>query len=122
MKLNELTSYCLKKPGVSETYPFDAETLVFKVGSKMFLLTSPTNESFSINVKCDPSLSIALRNEYTSIAPGYHMNKVHWNTIVLNSDLSDEQAYWLIDLSYDLVFKGLTKLEKEKIKGSIVEK
>lgn len=104
-------NYCMSKKGVTETYPFDDITAVFKVGSKMFALINKDN-AISISLKCEPFLSQDLRREYNSIKPGYHLNKVHWNTVELDGLVEDEKIFWLIDLSYDLVFKKLNKSEK----------
>lgn len=115
MDLKQFKSYCLSKKGVTEAFPFDEETLVLKVGSKMFALTNITNPILEINLKCDPFMSQDLRREYKAIKPGYHMNKTHWNTITIDGSVPEEKIYFLIDLSYELVFKGLTKNEKNNI-------
>lgn len=107
--------YCLSKNGVTETYPFDDITTVFKVGSKMFALLNKNASPISISLKCEPFLSQDLRREYFSIKPGYHLNKLHWNTIEIDGTIEEEKVFWLIDLSYDLVYKGLKKSEKIKI-------
>jgi len=114
MNIENYRNYCITKPGVSEGFPFDEKTLVFKVMNKMFALTGV--ESFnSVNLKCHPELAIELREEYHSIKPGYHMSKKHWNTIEINGDVTDKKIYELIDLSYDLVVKGLTEKLKEEL-------
>ncbi|KAF2956331.1 MmcQ/YjbR family DNA-binding protein [Marinitoga sp. 38H-ov] len=118
MDLENLKEYCLNKKGVWIDFPFDEENMVFKVGSKMFALTNINSERFWVNLKCDPFLSEKLREEYKGIIPGYHMNKKHWNTVYINEDVPDEKIKWLIDISYDLVFKSLKKSEKDEIKGS----
>lgn len=115
MDLNELKAYCLKKKGVTECFPFDEETLVFKVLGKMFALTNINAPDLTVNLKCEPYLAVDLRREYKEITPGYHMNKVHWNTLDLASELEEEKIKWLIDLSYDLVVKTMTKKEKERL-------
>ena len=112
MNRMDLNNYCLNKGYVTTAFPFDDETLIYKVGSKMFVLTNIKSQIFSINLKCDPLMSIDLRQEYEAIKPGYHMNKLHWNTITINESLSDEKIKFLIDLSYDLVYNGLKKSEK----------
>lgn len=116
MDLNEFRRYCLNKKGVTENYPFDDETLVLKVGSKMFALTNVNKPALEINLKCDPFMSQDLRREYPSIKPGYHMNKTHWNTIVVDGSVPEDKVLFLIDLSYDLVYKGLKKSEKLALK------
>lgn len=100
--------YCLAKKGVSEGFPFDNKTLVFKVMGKVFALTD-VDEFQSVNLKCDPERAIELRADYNGINPGYHMNKKHWNTVDMNKDVPDELVFELIDHSYDLVVKSLTK-------------
>ena len=97
--------YCLQKKGVTEDFPFDEETLVFKVMGKLFLLTNINDVEISVNLKCNPELAIELREQYESVQPGYHMNKKHWNTIIINGDLSLAQLQQFIDQSYDLVAK-----------------
>lgn len=115
MTLEDIRSYCLSKKGVIEDFPFDDKTLVFKVGSKMFGLTNIKSSSLAISLKCDPILAAALREEFAAIKPGYHLNKKHWNTIDIDGSIPEDKIYSLIDLSYDLVFKGLKKVEKERI-------
>jgi predicted DNA-binding protein (MmcQ/YjbR family) len=116
MNIEDYRDYCISKPGVTEEFPFDNKTLVFKVMGKMFALTGV--ETFvSVNLKCDPELAIELREEYHSIQPGYHMSKKHWNTIATNGDVPDRKLEELIDMSYDLVEKGLTKKLKEELKS-----
>ncbi|MBI6872477.1 MmcQ/YjbR family DNA-binding protein [Clostridium aciditolerans] len=115
MDLQELKNYCLNKKGVYEDFPFDDETLVLKVGSKMFALTNINEKDLKVNLKCDPIMSQDLRREYNAIKPGYHMNKTHWNTVKINGSIDDKTIKMLIDISYDLVFKGLKKKEREEI-------
>ncbi|MBW4061230.1 MmcQ/YjbR family DNA-binding protein [Candidatus Saccharibacteria bacterium] len=100
-----VAEYCLEKLGAEETYPFDATTTVMKVHGKMFALMAAVENPPSINLKCDPTRSILLRQEYPEIAAGYHMNKVHWNTLDLTGNLPDALVRELIDHSYDLVAK-----------------
>ena len=112
MNLETYYEYCLSKKGVTEHFPFDEDTLVFKVGGKMFALSSLIQwekGNPSVNLKCDPERAQELRAEYDAIQPGFHMSKVHWNTITLNEGLSDQFLEELIDHSYELVFKSLTK-------------
>jgi predicted DNA-binding protein (MmcQ/YjbR family) len=115
MDFEGLKNYCLSKKGAAETYPFDDKTTVFKVGSKMFALANKNSNPLSISLKCEPYLSQDLRREYSSITPGYHLNKLHWNTIEINDSIEEEKICWLIDLSYDLVYKGLKNSEKINI-------
>ncbi|MFM2156631.1 MAG: hypothetical protein RL516_1380 [Bacteroidota bacterium] len=108
MNIEELRLYCINKKAVTESFPFDEDTLVFKVMGKMFALIS-ISEPDSVNLKCDPEYAIELREKYTSIHSGYHMNNKHWNTVLLNDDASDKLIYQLIDHSYEMVIKGFTK-------------
>ena len=105
MQLEEIRNYCLKKKVVTEDFPFDEETLVFKVFGKLFLLTNINDEEISVNLKCEPALAIELREKYESVKPGYHMNKKHWNTIVADGSVPDKQLKEWIDHSYELVAK-----------------
>lgn len=112
MNIEELLGFCSQKKGVTESFPFDQDTLVFKVGGKMFLLTSLKmweQGEPSVNLKCDPERAILLREDYDDILPGYHMSKIHWNTVNVNKGVSDQMINELIDHSYDLVLKSLTK-------------
>ena len=112
MNLETYYEYCLSKKGVTEHFPFDEDTLVFKVGGKMFALSSLKQWEKgqpSINLKCDPERAGELRAEYDAIQPGFHMSKIHWNTIKINTDVSDALVKELIDHSYELVFKSLSK-------------
>jgi predicted DNA-binding protein (MmcQ/YjbR family) len=120
MNLETYYEYCLSKKGVTEHFPFDEDTLVFKVGGKMFALSSLSQWEKgepSVNLKCDPDRAQELRAQYDDIKPGYHMSKVHWNTIEVNKDASDSLIKELIDHSYELVFKSLTK----KIQSEIID-
>lgn len=103
MNIESLREYCLSKPGVEETLPFGPDTLVYKVNGKMFLLTGLDEEQLSFNVKCDPDKVLELREEYPCVLPGYHMNKKHWNTIVVDGSVSTKQLKEWIDGSYELV-------------------
>jgi predicted DNA-binding protein (MmcQ/YjbR family) len=100
--------YCLVKKGVSESFPFDNSTLVFKVMGKMFALAGIENFQ-KINLKCDPEKAIELREDYVGINPGFHMNKKHWNTVSINEDVPTKLIFELIDNSYSLVVSALPK-------------
>jgi predicted DNA-binding protein (MmcQ/YjbR family) len=120
MNLETFYEYCLSKNGVTEHFPFDEETLVFKVGGKMFALSSLTQWEKgipSVNLKCNPEYAEELRAQYDDIKPGWHMSKIHWNTIEINRDVPDSLIKELIDHSYDLVFKSLTKKGQIEILG-----
>ncbi len=118
MNLETFYEYCLSKKGVTEHFPFDEETLVFKVGAKMFALSSlnqwEKNEP-SVNLKCNPDDAEELRAQYEDIKPGWHMSKTHWNTVAINRDVPDSLVKQLIDDSYQLVFKSLTKKAQTEI-------
>ncbi|PHR49096.1 MAG: MmcQ-like protein [Fluviicola sp.] len=109
--------YCLSKPNVTESLPFDENTLVFKLNNKMFALID-IEPGESCNLKCDPERSLELRSQYQAVHPGYHMNKKHWNTIMLQSDVDDRLMKELIDHSYQLVFNNFSKkIQKELLDG-----
>lgn len=108
MNVEEVRTYCLSKKGANESFPFDEQTLVFKVMNKMFALISLENGA-KINLKCHPAKSIELRERYAEIEPGWHMNKKHWNTVTFNQTLPDELVKELIDHSYTLVVESLPK-------------
>jgi predicted DNA-binding protein (MmcQ/YjbR family) len=114
--IEELREYCLQKPGTTEGLPFGEDTLVFKVGKKIFLLTS-ISQGDRFNAKCDPELAVELRERYTEVQPGYHMNKKLWNTIHMDGSLTTKQLRDMIDHSYEQVFKGLPKKLQEEIGG-----
>jgi predicted DNA-binding protein (MmcQ/YjbR family) len=112
-----LRDYCNQKPGAVEDYPFDETTLVFKVEGKMFALMplDRRDEPPSINLKCDPTLAEMLRTIYDAVKPGYHMDKRHWNTVIVDGSIPMPEIYEMIDNSYDLVVKGLPKNTREKL-------
>ena len=116
MNVEELRDYCLLKPGATEGFPFGEDTLVFKVGGKLFLLTG-LEAGNSFNVKCDPELAVELRERYSEVIPGYHMNKTHWNSVVCEG-LRKELILELIDQSYELIFNSLTKKKREEVSNS----
>ncbi|MFC4163305.1 MmcQ/YjbR family DNA-binding protein [Epilithonimonas zeae] len=117
METEEIREYCLGKKAVTEGFPFDNETLVFKVGGKMFLLISLEKQPATFSAKADPEWSEELRENYPQISGAYHMNKTHWNS-VLCEGLKKELILKLIDHSYDLVFKSLTKKLQAEILNS----
>jgi predicted DNA-binding protein (MmcQ/YjbR family) len=106
MNIESLRDYCLSKPGVTESFPFGEDTLVFKLQDKIFLLCGLENPD-RFNVKCDPEKAISLREEYEEVQPGYHMNKTHWNTVYMNGRLNNNQLKEMIDHSYDLIMRSL---------------
>lgn len=118
--VRSLRAYCGNKPHAVEDYPFDAETLAFKVKGKIFALmpVDTQNQPPRINLKCDPTLAEMLRNIYDAVQPGYHMNKKHWNTVIVDGSIPLEEVYEMIDHSYDLVVKSLSKQDREEIEGT----
>jgi predicted DNA-binding protein (MmcQ/YjbR family) len=108
MNIEELRTYCLSKKGVTESFPFDENTLVFKVAGKIFCLTDLEND-FSLNLKNDPGKNLELREQYRAVKPGYHMNKKHWNTIEMDGSLPDNFVKQLIDESYRIIIRNLPK-------------
>ncbi len=115
MDIETFRDHCLDKKGVTEEFPFDSDTLVFKVMGKMFALTSLTFTPFRVNLKMEESLVPEYREKYADVEPGYHMNKRLWNSVYMDSGaISGKDLRWMIDHSYDQVVKGLTnKLKKE---------
>lgn len=113
MHIELFRDYCLSKKAVTEELPFGPDVLVFKVMNKIFALT--TFEPFnSFNLKCDPEKAVMLREQYPCVIPGYHMNKKHWNTILVDGSVSDQMMYEWIDHSYECVVKSLPKnIQKE---------
>ena len=115
MNIEEFRDYCLRKAHVTESFPFDQHTLVFKVDKKMFALTGLENKPISVNLKCNPEKSIELRDHYNEVTAGYHMSKKHWNTVQIEGNLSSSLIKELIDHSYDLVVKGLSKKRQKEL-------
>jgi predicted DNA-binding protein (MmcQ/YjbR family) len=102
MNIEILREYCISKDDVTEGFPFGEDTLVFKVNSKIFALVNLDGD-LSLNLKCDPAFAIELREKYSSVLPGYHMNKKHWNTVLLDGSIPDAEVFSWIDHSYNLV-------------------
>ena len=113
MNVEEIRDYCLAKKGVEESFPFDNETLVFKVGGKIFLLMWINANPIQFNVKCEPQKAIDLREKYSCVLPGYHMNKAHWNTIVCDGRATKKLVFEWIDHSYDLIIGSLPKKQRD---------
>jgi predicted DNA-binding protein (MmcQ/YjbR family) len=118
MNIEQIREYCLKKKCVTEEFPFDEETLVVKVLGKIFILASLDSIPLQLNLKCDPEKAVELREEYEAVQPGYHMNKKHWNTIVIDGSIPNKKILEWIDHSYNLVAKGLRKTDQERLKKS----
>lgn len=117
MNVEIFRNYCLSKKGVTEEFPFDEETLVFKVMGKMFALSGLEHVPFQISLKCDPERSMILREEFDGrITGAYHMNKKHWNTIIPET-LPPPLVKELIDHSYDLVVSGLSGRQQQELKN-----
>lgn len=121
MQIDQLHDFCSSKKGVTEHFPFDDVTLVFKVMNKMFALVGLNHweeGEHKINLKCDPEKSLELRADYEGVNPGFHMNKKHWNTVTVNtSDVSDSLVIELINHSYELVVKGLPKKVRAELEN-----
>jgi predicted DNA-binding protein (MmcQ/YjbR family) len=120
MDIEKLREFCLSKPEVTESFPFDEETLVFKVSEKIFALANLEGE-LSINLKCNPELVIELRERYPAVQPGYHMNKTHWNTVIIDGSVPDKLLKEWIDHSYWLIVSQLPKVIRLKIENKILE-
>ncbi|MBB6099495.1 putative DNA-binding protein (MmcQ/YjbR family) [Deinobacterium chartae] len=112
--ITALREYCAAKPGSEETFPFGLDTLVWKVGGKMYALASVTAEPLSLSLKCDPERALELREQYGAITAGYHLNKRHWNSLEVDR-LPPALVRELIDHSYALVVRGLTRAERERL-------
>lgn len=108
---DDVVAYCAHLPGAVEDYPFGDGVTVFKVGGRMFALVSRYSEPDTVNLKCDPDLSLHLRARFSAIHPGYHQNKRHWNTVELDGSIQDDELREMIDHSYDLVVRGLPQAE-----------
>lgn len=115
MNIEEFHVYCLSKHSVTEGFPFGPEILVLKVGGKVFALARLDNPQFSVNLKADPDYAVELRELYEEVQPGYHMNKKHWNTVNFEGNLPEELLKKLIDHSYELVVKGLSKAKRMEL-------
>lgn len=116
MDIENFRQYCLGKQGVTEEFPFDDRTLVYKVMGKMFA-AADLDLFESINLKCDPELAVELRERFPAVLPGFHMNKKHWNTVLVDGSLPDRLIREWIDHSYDLVVEGLPLRLKAVLKG-----
>jgi predicted DNA-binding protein (MmcQ/YjbR family) len=115
MRPSDLRRYCLKFAGSDETFPFNAETSVFKVEGKMFALTRLTDQPLKVSVKCEPLLAEQLRQSHAAILPGYHLNKRHWNTVVIDGSLPEQMVKDMIEDSYDLVVSALPQARRRAL-------
>lgn len=109
MELEDLIEYCMTKRGAEETTPFGPDVLVYKVAGKIFALAALDDVPARVNLKCDPDRALELRDLYDAVIPGYHMNKKHWNTVILDGSLGEKREQELVDHSYNLVVASLPK-------------
>jgi predicted DNA-binding protein (MmcQ/YjbR family) len=110
-----LRRWCLARPGTAEEFPFDQVTSVFKVAGKVFAISNLRGRPLRVSVKCDPELAAQLRISYPAVAPGYHLNKRHWNTITLDGSLDDALVFDMLEDSYDLVVAGLPRAARQAL-------
>jgi predicted DNA-binding protein (MmcQ/YjbR family) len=115
MNIESITEYCRRKRGVTEDFPFDEDTLAIRVMNKIFLLASLEKVPLQINLKCEPEYAVELRERYDAVQPGFHMNKSHWNTVLIDGSIPNSELKEMIDHSYEQVVKGLKKADKEKL-------
>ena len=115
MNIETLREFCLFKNAVTEDFPFGESTLVFRVKNKIFLLVALDADPLQFNAKCDPEKAVELREEYDAIRPGYHMNKKHWNTVIIDGSIPTRLLKEMIDDSYDLIIQSLPKKSKEEL-------
>lgn len=115
MDLADVCAHCLSLPQVEETTPFGPEVLVYKVAGKMFALAIPDEYPVRVNLKCDPDRSLELRDKHEGIIPGYHMNKRHWNTLILDGSLPSKLVGELIEHSYQLVIASLPARTRKEL-------
>ena len=115
MDLAQFREYCLSKPRATEGTPFGPDVLVFKVAGKMFALAVFDEMPTTVNLKCDPDWALDLRDRYEQVRPGYHMNKKHWNTVVLDGVIPEREIRKMIDHSYELVVQRLSKAKRAKL-------
>ena len=115
MNVETLRDYCLSKKAVEESFPFGEQTLVFKVMNKIFLLVSLDANPLQFNAKSDPDKAVELREKYDAVKPGYHMNKKHWNTVIIDGSISVKLIKEMMDDSYNLIVESLPKKLKEEL-------
>ena len=111
MDIEMLRNYCIAKDDVTESFPFGDDTLVFKRSGKIFVLAN-LDGPLSINLKCDPEFALELREKYVSVTPGYHMNKKHWNSVLIDGTIRDSEILSWVDHSYDLISETLSSTRK----------
>jgi predicted DNA-binding protein (MmcQ/YjbR family) len=115
MNAETLRDYCLAKPGVTESFPFDSTTLVFKVMGKMFALFDIDARPLRVVLKCAPEQAVQLRDEFAGVEPAFHLNKTHWNQVLLDGSIRSDSVQTWLDDSYKLVCRGLTKAAKAEL-------
>lgn len=115
MDLKTIATYLLAKKGATEETPFGPEALVYKVMGKMFALVAWEEVPLRISLKCEPGQALLLRDVYPAVRPGYHLNKAHWNTITLDGTVPNDELLGMIDDSYDLVVRSLTRAQREAL-------
>ncbi len=115
MEFSQLRNHLLSKKGTTEELPFGPNALVFKVLGKIFAIVAYQENPIRISLKCDPEHAEALRAMYRAVAPGYHLNKNHWNTVILDNSIPNQEIFKMIDDSYNLVLKGLKKSNRQKL-------
>ncbi len=116
MRAAELRDHCLAFPGSAETFPFGPETSVFKVAGKIFALSGLARRPLAVSLKCEPLLAEQLRDAHPAVAPGYHLNKRHWNTVTLDGSLPDQMIKDMVEDSYDLVVSGLPRSRRQALR------
>jgi predicted DNA-binding protein (MmcQ/YjbR family) len=112
MRFDRVRDYLLSLPGAAEDFPFGPEHMVFRVGGKIFAILAYEERPVAVNLKCEPSRALELRESFASVTPGYHMNKKHWNTVILDGELSWRQLEEMMDHSYQLVANSLPKSKR----------
>ncbi len=115
MNATRLRTYCLSFPGAAETFPFGPENSVFKVAGKLFAISRLDHLPLRVSLKCEPTLAAQLREAHAVVTPGYHLNKRHWNTVIVDGSLSDQMIENMIEDSYDLVVSGLSRARQHAL-------
>jgi predicted DNA-binding protein (MmcQ/YjbR family) len=115
MRAAELRDHCLAFPGAAETFPFGPETSVFKVAGKMFALSRLAQPPLQVSVKCEPLLAEQLRDAHAAVLPGYHLNKRHWNTVIIDGSIPDRMIKDMVEDSYDLVVSRLSRSRRRAL-------
>jgi predicted DNA-binding protein (MmcQ/YjbR family) len=118
MKLDELRTYCLSKPGATESYPFGPGALVMKVRGKLFAIIADEETPVTVSLKCEPEVAVMLRSHYPAVIPGYHLNKRHWNTVTVDGTVPKKEVKEWIDDSYDLVVEKLPRKIRNALGGN----